>query len=86
MDTNLTECYAKLQEKALDINRLGALSDQDRASLEEVRTLLGALKSGNISYSQTRETRKGGGNFERLMWLTSKKRLALYLHYSSYAV
>jgi len=72
VDTNLTNCYAKLQAKALSINRLGALSDQDRTSLEKARTFLGALKSGNIRYSQTRETRKGYGNFERLVWLTSR--------------
>jgi len=72
VDNKLKDCYARLQEKAGTINNIGALSDKDRASLEEARTFLKALRSGHIDSSQTRETRKGGAIYEQLLWLISK--------------
>ena len=72
VDTKLDDCYAKLQEKARIINSLGALSNKDRASLEEAGTFLQAIRSGHIHSSQTRETRKGGAVYEQLLWLISR--------------
>lgn len=69
VDTKLDDCYARLQEKARTINDLGALSNKDRASLEEAGTFLEALKSGHIDSSQTRESRKGGAIYAQLLWL-----------------
>jgi len=72
VDTKLEDCYARLQEKARTINTMGALSNKDRASLEEGGTFLEALRSGHIDSSQTRETRKGGAIYEQLLWLISR--------------
>jgi hypothetical protein len=72
VDTKLEDCYARLQEKARTIKHMGALSNMDRASLEEAGTFLEALRSGYIDSSQTRETRKGGAIYEQLLWLISR--------------
>jgi hypothetical protein len=72
VDTTLEDCYARLQKKARTINTMGALSNKDRASLDEARTFLEALRSGLIDSSQTRETRKGGAIYEQLLWLISR--------------
>lgn len=69
---NLQDCYTRLQEKARDVNKLGVLSDKDIASLKEADTFLSTLRNGHINSSQTRETHKGGGLYERLLWLISR--------------
>ena len=51
---------------------MGALSNKDKASLEEGGTFLEALRSGHIDSSQTRATRKGGAIYEQLLWLISR--------------
>jgi hypothetical protein len=72
VDTNLEHLQAKLQEKARTINNVGALSHSDKASLEEAGTFLEALRSDHIDSCQTRETRKDGTIYRRLLWLISR--------------
>lgn len=70
-ETNLEDCYRRLQEKVRTIKDLGVLGYKDRASLEEAGIFLETLRVGQIDSSQTRKTRKAGAMYQQLLWLVS---------------
>lgn len=72
VDIKLEDYYVKLQEKARTINDMGALTEQDKVTLMKAGTFLEALRSDRIDSCRTREIRKDGTIYKRLLWLISR--------------
>ena len=70
--TSPKEYYTLLEEKAYTIKEEGALRHKDELALLAEDIFLKELKEGNVSSSQTRESRKDDGSYLQFLWLIGR--------------